>query len=128
MLSFPLTCRHHPLNPFICSSSQFRPLYLSSLPSHSPPDYSFISYIIHLFIFTICLCSISCVEIAHIAKLINLSPVLVERKLSQMILDHRFSGMITHTYTYTCIYTHMHTHTHEHTHAYLDTRTHIFVH
>ena len=36
----------------------------------------------------------SCVEIDHIAKLIEMTPAIVERKLSQMILDGKFQGIL----------------------------------
>lgn len=36
----------------------------------------------------------SCVEIEHIAKLIEMDIVVVERKLSQMILDGKFLGIL----------------------------------
>lgn len=36
----------------------------------------------------------SCVEIEHIAKIIDMSVAVVERKLSQMILDGKFQGIL----------------------------------
>jgi len=36
----------------------------------------------------------SCVEISYVAKKMNLPEIQVEKKLSQMILDHRFSGIL----------------------------------
>jgi len=36
----------------------------------------------------------SCVEISYVSQKINLPEALIEKKLSQMILDHRFSGIL----------------------------------
>ena len=37
---------------------------------------------------------VSCIEISHVAKLINMDAAVVERKLSQMILDRTLSGIL----------------------------------
>lgn len=46
----------------------------------------------------------SCVEISHIAELINLPLNFVERKISQMILDKKIYGILDQGKGYLMIY------------------------